>query len=140
MKKQGTVTYYREEKIVVCPQFTNLHNLQRRRQDLLRSWGTAIVLLPCSPTAAGPAASGLFRRSGTAPAASTAKAPAAIAFEAQSHGFGTGCLRFAVQVTRTPRKTRFRLLARLFRTGLVTRRVPTKGFKVYPTSHPPFPS
>ena len=38
-------------------------------------------------------------------------------FEAQSHGFGTGCLRFAVQVTRTPRKTRFRLLVRLFRTG-----------------------
>ena len=27
-----------------------------------------------------------------------------------------------------PRKTRFRLLARLCRTGLVTRRVPMKGF------------
>ena len=55
-------------------------------------------------------------------------------FEAQSHGFGTGCLRFAGRVTPTPRKTRFRLLARLFRAGLVTRRVPSKGFKVYPTS------
>ena len=54
-------------------------------------------------------------------------------FEAQSHGFGTGCLRFAGRVTPTPRKTRFRLLARLFRTGLVTRRVPSKGFTMYPT-------
>jgi hypothetical protein len=26
------------------------------------------------------------------------------------------------------------LLAKLFRTGLITRRVPSKGFKVYPTS------
>jgi hypothetical protein len=56
------------------------------------------------------------------------------AFEAQSHGFGTGCLRFAGRVAPTPRKTRFRLLAKLFRTGLITRRVPSKGFKVYPTS------
>ncbi len=31
-------------------------------------------------------------------------------------------------VARPPRKTRFRLLARLCRTGLVTRRVPIKGF------------
>jgi len=55
------------------------------------------------------------------------------AFEAQSHGFGTGYLRFAGRVTPTPRKTRFRLLARLFRTGLITRRVPSKGFTMYPT-------
>ena len=61
-------------------------------------------------------------------------------FEAQSHGFGTGCLRFAGRVAPTPRKTRFRLLAKLFRTGLVTRRVPMKGFELYPTSQPPFPS
>jgi hypothetical protein len=61
-------------------------------------------------------------------------------FEAQSHGFGTGCLRFAGRVAPTPRKTRFRLLARLFRTGLATRRVPSKGFELYPTSQPPFPS
>ena len=33
-----------------------------------------------------------------------------------------------VTVTRSPRKTRFRLLAQLCRTGLVTRRVPMKGF------------
>ena len=51
-------------------------------------------------------------------------------FEAQSHGFGTRCLRFAVRVTHTPRKTRFRPLAKFYRTGLITRRVPTKGFRV----------
>ena len=61
-------------------------------------------------------------------------------FEAQSHGFGTDCLRFAGRVAPTLRKTRFRLLARLFQTGLITRRVPAKGFEVYPTSQPPFPS
>jgi len=71
---------------------------------------------------------------GAAPDLSTTEAPALCAFEAQSHGFGTGCLRFAGRVAPTPRKTRFRLLAKLFRTGLTTRRVPSKGFKVYPTS------
>ena len=39
------------------------------------------------------------------------------------------CLRFAGWVTPPPRKTRFRLLAWLSRTGLSTRRVPTKGFQ-----------
>src|ERR1700722_12928128 len=58
-------------------------------------------------------------------------------FGAQSHGPLTRCLRFAVPVTRAPRKTRFRPLARLCRTGLVTRRVPTKGFRLW---LPPFPS
>ena len=106
---------------------------QWKRQDLLRSWGTPIVLLPCSPTPAGPTHHALaMRRRG--PRCVHDEGSRISTFEAQSHGFGTGCLRFAVRVTPTPRKTRFRLLARLFRTGLVTRRVPTKGFKVYPTS------
>ena len=38
-------------------------------------------------------------------------------FGAQSHGFRTRCLRFAVRVTRAPRKTRFRPLVRRYRTG-----------------------
>src|SRR5579885_2202319 len=39
------------------------------------------------------------------------------------------------------RKTRFRLRARLYRVGLVTHRVPTKGFRdVLVTPLPPFPS
>jgi hypothetical protein len=39
-------------------------------------------------------------------------------FGAQWHGPFTGCLRFAAPVTRTPRKTRFRLPARLCRAGV----------------------
>ena len=48
--------------------------------------------------------------------------------EAQLHGFRTRCLRFVVQVTRTPRKTRYRLLVRLCRTGLPPEKAPLKGF------------
>ena len=49
-------------------------------------------------------------------------------FGAQSHGFGTGCLRFARWVSPTGRKTRFWVLAKLSQAGLNTRRAPTKGF------------
>ena len=106
---------------------------QWKRQDLLRSWGTPIVLLPCSPTPAGPTHLALvMRRRG--PRCVHGEGSRTRTIEAQSHGFGTGCLRFAGRVTPTPRKTRSRLLAKLFRTGLVTRRVPMKGFTMYPTS------
>src|SRR5208283_2475664 len=50
----------------------------------------------------------------------------------------SGCLRFAGVVTHPPRKTRFRLLVRLYRTGLVTRRVPSERFQA--SDYPPFPS
>ena len=53
-----------------------------------------------------------------------------IHFGAQSRGPSTGCLRFAGRVAPAPRKTRFRLLAKLCRTGLVTRKAPTKGFRL----------
>ena len=52
------------------------------------------------------------RRVDAAPVRTTAKAPACnLSFGAQSHGLSTHCLRFAAPVARTPRKTRFRLLA-----------------------------
>ncbi len=60
-------------------------------------------------------------------------------FEAQSHSFGTHCLRFAGRVTPTPRKTRFRLRVRHYRTGLITRKVPPKGFKLTSCSSSSFP-
>ena len=43
--------------------------------------------------------------------------------------FDLAVLRFAGVVTHPPRKTRFRLLVRLYRTGLVTRRVPSERFQ-----------
>ena len=95
--------------------------------------GEPLVLLPCSPTPAGPAHQAITTRR-LGPRYVHGEGSCDIAFEAQSHGFGTGCLRFAGRVAPTPRKTRFRLLARLFRTGLVTRRVPIEGFTMYPTS------
>src|SRR3990172_13064887 len=48
---------------------------QWRRQDLLRSWGTPIVLLPCSSTPVGPAHQAI-QCVGAAPDLSTTKAPA----------------------------------------------------------------
>src|SRR3954454_7654062 len=66
-----------------------------------------------------------------APAPTTTKARCENSnFGAQSHGIDTRCLRFARWVARTGRKTRFWLLAKLYQTGLVTRRVSTKGFQV----------
>ncbi len=83
---------------------------QWKRQDLLRSWGTPILLLPCSPTPAGPTHQAItMRRRG--PRCVQDEGSRIRTFEAQSHGFGTGCLRFAGRVAPTPRKTRFRLLA-----------------------------
>ena len=58
-------------------------------------------------------------------------------FGAQSHGPQTRCLRFAGWITPPPRKTRFRLPARLCRAGLATRWVPTRGFSFYIASPSP---
>jgi hypothetical protein len=44
-----------------------------------------------------------------------------------------------VALTGPRRKTRFRLLARLYRVGLVTHKVPMKGLKVYSLHLASFP-
>jgi len=49
-------------------------------------------------------------------------------FGAEWAGSGTRCLRFARWVAPPGRKTRFRLLARLFRVGSLSHWVPPKGF------------
>ena len=70
-------------------------------------------------------------RSARPPLMTTTKAPTRGNFRGSIarpwHSLST--LRSAGSLPRR-RKTRFRLLARLYRTGLVTRRVPTKGFRV----------
>ena len=109
-----------------------------RRQDLPRSWGT-FVPMPCSPTPAGPTCQAVTtRRRG--PRSDHDEGSHIATFEAQSHSFSTSCLRFAGRVTPTPRKTRFRPPARLYRTGF-----PPAGFqqKVSNSRHvryPPLPS
>jgi len=57
--------------------------------------------------------------------------PTSCDFGAQSHSVWSGCLRFAGAVAHPPRKTRFRLMVRLYRTGLVTRRVPSERFQTW---------
>jgi hypothetical protein len=62
-------------------------------------------------------------------------------FEARWHGPPTRCLRFAGRITPPPRKTRFRLLATLCRTGCCLLQGPNERFQpCLTTSHPPFPS
>ena len=86
----------------------------RRRLETIRasqgSWRTRVCLCPvlrprrtCVP--------GQLQYADTAPAHRTTKALTRGNFGAQSHGLDTGCLRFVQWVTRTGRKTRFRLLA-----------------------------
>ena len=111
----------------------------RRRLDLPGSWRTLVCLCPALRPRQD-RCSQAIRDTGTAPANVTTKAHHdSSPFEAQSHGFGTGCLRFAPPVTRTGRKTRFRLLARLCRVGLVTHRIRTKGFHDASYIASPFP-
>jgi len=69
-----------------------------RRQDLPRSWGTPIVLLPCSSTPAGSTCQAVTtRRRG--PRSDHHEGSRIATFEAQSHSFSTSCLRFAAWVT-----------------------------------------
>ena len=58
-------------------------------------------------------------------------------FGAQSHGPLTRCLRFAARVAPAPRKTRFRLLAKLCRAGVGSPQGPNERFPRYIAS--PFP-
>jgi len=76
-------------------------------------------------------ASGLHDAPTRPPFTARRRLPARGNFGAQSHGFGPRCLRFARWVARTGRKTRFWVLAKLSQAGFNTRRVPTKGFKMF---------
>src|SRR5262249_8350177 len=62
-------------------------------------------------------------------------------FRGSTSGFNARCLRFAARIAPSPRQTRFRLRATLYRVGFDTHRVPAKGFHDSSvTSLPPFPS
>src|ERR1700676_5266265 len=60
-------------------------------------------------------------------------------FGAPSHGIGTRCLRFAVRLTPPHARLASGCPARLYQAGLITRRVPKKGFRHvlhrFPLSH-----
>jgi len=110
------------------------------RQGLPGSWETRCAYALFSDPGR-PNASGQYKALTWPPLASRRRLRAKGNFGAQSHGVGTGCLRFARWVTHARRKTRFWLLAKLYQAGLLTRRVSPKGFyDVLSTSFPPFPS
>jgi hypothetical protein len=72
---------------------------------------------------------------------STAKAPAKFQLSRLNHpALGLAVYASSGAVTHTRRKTRFRPLAKRYRTGLNTRRVPLKGFRVAPYISSSFPT
>jgi hypothetical protein len=111
-----------------------------RRWDLSGSWGILVRSCPVLGPRQDRTCQAL-RHADAAPALLTTKAPTNMA-----HFRGSiARLRRSLSSLRSdhrwpPRQTRFRLLAKLYRVGLVTHRIPTKGFRVLPTSLPPFPS
>ena len=78
------------------------------------------VPTPCSQTPVGPIHAGYSGVSARPPLQITnGGSRNKDDFGAQSHGIRTRCLRFAGRVAPPPRKTRFRLLAKLCRAGFV---------------------
>lgn len=123
-----------------CPGSSDALAMFPSNRSTTRRWGTLVSLRPVlrprqvrthQATAVRQHGPRVVNREGI---------PRQVPFGAQWHGLGTRCLRFAAPVTGAPRQTRFRSLARLSRMGLVTHRVPLKGFKKLPALHPPFPS
>ncbi len=99
-----------------------------RRRDLTGSLGTPCARAPLIDPGETSTPSPL-RRFGAADRCLDSGGPRKMFFEAQSRGSRTRCLRFAAPVARTPRKTRFRLVANLCRVGVATHRVPIRGFR-----------
>ena len=100
-----------------------------RRPGLPGSWGTP-THVPCSQTPTGPRRQATTTPRYGLPPFVRRRLPRLGSYGAQSHGPYIRCLRFAGWITPPPRKTRFWLLAKLCQAGLVTRRVPTKGFRM----------
>jgi hypothetical protein len=71
---------------------------RRKRLDLPGSWRT-LVRVPCSMTPVGPSGQAIATFGFCLPLGERRRPPRLDAFEAQSHGPGTPCLRFAESVT-----------------------------------------
>ncbi len=103
-------------------------NWTRRCQGLPSSWGTPVhacpVLRPRPASRVRPS----WRERCCLPPGSRRRPRRFGSYEAELRGPHARCLRFAASVTRTPRKTRFQLVASLCWAGF-TCRVPSKGFQ-----------
>ena len=89
----------------------------RRRQDLPSSWAISIVRLHVfSPTPAGLLTPDHYGAAAWPLDPQVQRLPRLV-FRRSIARFRTRCPRFAGRITPTPRKTRFRLLLRLYRMG-----------------------
>jgi hypothetical protein len=88
------------------------------------------VPLPCSSTPAGPRASGHHDALARPPLCPQRRLPQECTFRGSIARLRNWLFTLRRGRCRTRRKTRFRSLAKLSRAGLVTRRVPLKGFRV----------
>lgn len=103
----------------------------RRRETIRISQvpGEPFVPSPCSSTPAGPRASGPYDALARPPLCPQRRLPRQTCFRGSFARLWNSLFTLRPVRCRTRRKTRFRSLAKLSRTGLITRRVPSKGFR-----------
>jgi len=88
------------------------------------------VLMPCSWTPAGPTCQAMTARRRGPRSTDDKGSHEALFFRGSIAGPRHSLSTLRSDHRWPPRKTRFRLLAKLYRVGLVTHRIPTKGFRV----------
>lgn len=98
--------------------------LRGKCRGLPKFLGNPIVFAPCSSTPARPFRQAVWTVGYGLRLWQQPQPSRVMSLEVQSHGSSTRCLRFAAHGRPYPRKTRFRLVANLCRTGLTTRWVP----------------
>lgn len=81
------------------------------------SWGTPMCTCPALRPRRDEHRQAIAAMSCSLPASQNCRLSRSGHFGAQSHGLHARCLRFAAPVTRSPRKTRFRRVANLYRVG-----------------------
>ena len=99
-----------------------------RRSGPPRFLGNPHAPMPCSPTPAGPMRQALGRHRCSPRYVHNEGSHDNLPFGAQWHGLRTRCVRFVRPVARTSTQHSLPAAGQLCRVGLVTHRVPTKGF------------
>ena len=120
--------------------------LPRKQQDLPSSWGTSVIRLPCSkPTPAGLIAPD-HKVQQRGPWSSKGRGSRDWVFRRSiawlSDSLRAPCAAWSASQGRLPDTTQDSLpvAGQALLDGILTRKVPMKGFKVVITSHSPFPS
>ena len=115
----GRLRFGRPVLPIVCPTET---------AGLPSSWGTPLAPSPCSFDPGRTVRVRPFDAAVAAPAHGNVEGSRDRTFEAQSHGFGARCLRFAPAVARPRTQDSLPAAGQALPGGLLTRRVPMRGF------------